>query len=426
MRRKALIACLILISCLLFAGCSAERDKSKNYVSPYDKEFDPENVDEAEADLSEEEYLERAKAAYDRGLYSVARDNWNKLREQYPSSYYATLGELKIADTYFYAGDYPTAVTSYDEFLKLHPAHEAIPYVRFQLGNAHREQYMGVAHDQGPLQSAIKNYRRLIEDYPGNELVLPARRSISTCRELLAEHEHFIARFYARQGYDKAEQKRLEDLVRAYPETRAAEKARDDLYARAPSAPVLLAESGVERGERKRREEEAKGGPKGSKPQVPELILADNDQRESPVEARFRLLQPPRVVEADIIGEPRKAEPIPTAETEPRFVSCNEENGLLVFSAQFSAPIEIAGNAAGDSHRWVLREIGTPMPAGILEPDHTRTLKECDANGVRFRFRAVKQSEKYFVAELEQAPASAKLDVFTLDRPSRLVVIVEP
>ena len=118
----ALTVMLFGLLCGAVCSCSStERTATENNISPYDPEFDPdpETVNAAESDLPEDQLLERAKSAYDSGLYSVARENWTKLREQYPSSYYATLSELKIADTYFFAGDYPAAVTNYEEFLKL-------------------------------------------------------------------------------------------------------------------------------------------------------------------------------------------------------------------------------------------------------------------------------------------------------------------
>jgi outer membrane protein assembly factor BamD len=171
--------------------------------------------------LAEERILEDAMKAYDRGLYTVSIESWTDLRDGYPASYFGALAELKIADAYFYAGDYPAAITAYEEFAKMHPGHEAMPYVRFQIGRSNSEQYKGEKRDQEPLKLACKNFSAVISEFPRSEFAVLAKRELDRARDRLAEHEAFVAGFYAKQGYPKASAGRLQTLIVNYPETPA-------------------------------------------------------------------------------------------------------------------------------------------------------------------------------------------------------------
>lgn len=174
----------------------------------------------------EEVMLANASNTYDQGLFSISEDNWTQLRDGFPASYYGPLAELKIADAQYFRGDYAAALASYDEFARIHPGHEALPYIRFQIANCHIEQYQGRQYDQTPLHSALKVYQELINEFPDSEYVIFARRNMDRGRQLLAEHEVFVAEYYERRGVEKAAENRKRVLYTLYPDSAAA--LRDD------------------------------------------------------------------------------------------------------------------------------------------------------------------------------------------------------
>lgn len=176
--------------------------------------------------VAEGRLLENAKNAYDRGLYTLALQSWTELRDGYPGSFFTTLAELKIADSQFYSSDYASAILSYQEFAKLHPGHEAMPYVKFQIGNSHLAEYRGKKHDQAPLESAVRAYLELLRDYPKSEYSVLGRRRLDHCRELLAEHEAYVADFYFRHGSEEASRSRLQKLLAQFPDTKASADAK--------------------------------------------------------------------------------------------------------------------------------------------------------------------------------------------------------
>ncbi|MFQ5787411.1 MAG: outer membrane protein assembly factor BamD, partial [Thermodesulfobacteriota bacterium] len=58
-----------------------------------------------------------------------------QLRDPYGP--YATLAELRTADTYFKKEEYEQAVIEYEEFLKRHPGHEESSYATYRLALSH-------------------------------------------------------------------------------------------------------------------------------------------------------------------------------------------------------------------------------------------------------------------------------------------------
>lgn len=272
---------------LFTVACSGTSHSNQNTISPYDREFDPEGTSDDNAEttttLSEEELVSKATAAYDRGLYTLSREHWTQLREQHPGSYFATLAELKVADSYFFAGEYTAAITAYEEFVKLHPAHEAGAYARYQVGNAHREQYSGIPHDPSPLREAIKHYRTLIAEYPASEFAAAARRSIDQSRVELSNYELAVARYYISQGQLDAARERLFGLRTNYPDTPPVmEGTVGELLASLGGASAEPAESGgwaklLDSGERTAQVVEAFANAKPSGPQLPtppELLIS--------------------------------------------------------------------------------------------------------------------------------------------------------
>jgi len=237
--RKAIYPAILLAAALLGAGCSSTK-KEKNIV--------------AAPTLPEEEVLSNAINTYNEQLFRVSHQSWVDLRDGYPTSYYSTLAEIKIADSLFYAGDYPAALVAYEEFTKLHPGHEAMPYVRYQIGNSHLAQYRDIKHDQGPLQSSIKAFQLLIEQHPRSEYVVLARRRLQKARELQAEYERYVAGFYEKRGLESAATSRLNHLSKNFPETQAVQIAMDKLptdaakpvAGKSPGAPKLFGSTELE------------------------------------------------------------------------------------------------------------------------------------------------------------------------------------
>lgn len=170
----------------------------------------------------ESELLQKAMSTYDQQLYSASRELWEKLRNEYPATYYAVLAELKIGDSYFYAGDYLAARTVYEEFRRAHPSHEAVPYVSFQIGKCYKNSYQGTLNDQNPLLLAISAFQEVIQKFPNNRYAALAANEILQARDEFATHEAEVALFYIKRDLIDAAANRYLALFQNYGETEPA------------------------------------------------------------------------------------------------------------------------------------------------------------------------------------------------------------
>ena len=175
----------------LFAGCSSSGDGEKGLIET--------------SGIAEQQMLQEAMQAYDKGLYTASAKQFTELRESYPASYYGALAQLKTADSlFFHGGDYKAAAASYEEFVRVRPGHESAPYAMFQVGQSQMAEYRGIDRDQSPLKEADRAFRQVIEKYPRDEYALKAKQELARIKAYRAEHEELVAAFYEKTGKDNA------------------------------------------------------------------------------------------------------------------------------------------------------------------------------------------------------------------------------
>ena len=427
-------ACVLLIS---LSSCSTHTPKKANRISEYDTEFDPE-VTEGEVDVAsipeEPEALRRAKDAYDSGLYSLSREHWTMLRDQYPGSYYVALAQLKIADTFFYAGDYASAIPAYEEFVRLHPAHEAVAYSRYQIAEANRLDYKGVLKDQSPLQAAIRGYQQVISSYPNSEFVTAARRKVDDCREHLAKHESAVAQFYLKQGLFEAGAGRLEALERSYPDSDARKAVADRVQAGETAIALATVEA-----EALNRSQGGGWEPLLERklststtlpaaPSAPELLLSRGDSRKEFAEFRYRL-SAPKTAQSKNAQSGRPEAPAVAGVSRQGGSSlllallCESSGDDAVFTAIFREPVVRRSPEAIEIGSFIVR---APSGPEILEATSEEMIESCDAGGSELKIsKAPNENADSRLQYVLSNPAGSTVTALELDRPYRVVFVVQ-
>jgi outer membrane protein assembly factor BamD len=146
-----------------------------------------------------------------------------QLRDTY--SPYATLAELRTADTYFKREEFEQAAVEYEEFLKNHPAHQETPYATYRLAMSHYMQKRSPDRDPTNTREALKWFGIFIDKYPNSPLVSDAEKRVVRCRKILAEREMYIGRFYEERKNYKAAAERFRVVVNDYNDTNRLETA---------------------------------------------------------------------------------------------------------------------------------------------------------------------------------------------------------
>lgn len=175
--------------------------------------------DSSQMNKNAEQLAAEGASAFMNEDYKDAVKAYTDLKDWYPFSKYAILAELKIADSHFHLKQYDEAIMAYENFEKMHPRNEAVPYLINQIGLCWYNQIDTIDRDHAPARNARAQFQRLLQQYPGNEHSEQALANMQKCIENIAGHELYVADFYMKTKKYKAALKRYEGIVEFYPGT---------------------------------------------------------------------------------------------------------------------------------------------------------------------------------------------------------------
>ena len=149
-------------------------------------------------DDTAQELFEAGMGSMESKSYEDAAEYFQSLKDRYPFSPYSTKAELALADAWFLAEEYELAADAYDEFEALHPRHEMIEYVLYQIGISNFRMFKSIDRPQNTVVKAMEYFRRLKGAFPESKYIPEVDRYLLECRRFMAEHEVFVADFYWR------------------------------------------------------------------------------------------------------------------------------------------------------------------------------------------------------------------------------------
>lgn len=168
-------------------------------------------------DTAQELYENARGHMQDKDFYQ-AIDSLTKLNDRYPFSPYSVEARLMLGDAYTLDGQYAEAVDVYEEFLSMHPRHESIDYVLYQIGVCKYNSQKSIDLPQNALAEAIESFKRVVDGYPKSSYRQDSLLYIEKCRKLIAEHEMYVADFYFNAEKYKAAWVRYTYILDNFPE----------------------------------------------------------------------------------------------------------------------------------------------------------------------------------------------------------------
>ncbi len=111
---RNLLGVALATSLIAAAGCNFLRGSDRADVQAFDT---PAQVLATEAETL---YLD--------GDYEKAAETFQQIKDRFPYSRYALLADLRVGDAYLKSKRYEEALLAYDDFIRLHPKNEAVPY----------------------------------------------------------------------------------------------------------------------------------------------------------------------------------------------------------------------------------------------------------------------------------------------------------
>lgn len=199
---------MAVIGAILLSGCS-EKAKPEPKLAEI-----PTTTEKLALDTPEAELYREGKRLYELGLFSVARDQFEAIKNGYPTGAFTEFAEIKSADCLFQMQDYPGAAGLYEDFAKNRPLSSSTPYILVMAARSHHLSSNGVGRDPAPVEKAVEIYDQILRDYPSS----PYRSSIETwkseAQQEVAATERTIVDFYAGRKKEKAlaERQRLYEI----------------------------------------------------------------------------------------------------------------------------------------------------------------------------------------------------------------------
>lgn len=145
----------------------------------------------------------------------------------------ASAADLRLGDVAFERERWSEARGHYRSFLRFHPKHEKADYAAYRVGLTSFSEIPGdswitpssTERDQREVREALRVMREFQRHYPSSKWVSDAQAAVTRCEEMLAAHEMYVARFYAKREKWKGTVLRTQTVVNAYPESPLAIEA---------------------------------------------------------------------------------------------------------------------------------------------------------------------------------------------------------
>ena len=200
----------LVLACALAAlnGCFLWSDSSSTDNEATEEEQPAKELKPAGAALSTEapepELIRLSKRLYQAGMYSIAQDSLNSLKDRYPLGAYGSFAAIKAADAYYYNREFDKAGKNYEDFLKDYPGSADAPYVKLQAARSHLVSAQGTGRDRQPLERALALFDELISEFPGTPYAVIAASERTPALNDLISYDQFIIAFYEKRGNSAA------------------------------------------------------------------------------------------------------------------------------------------------------------------------------------------------------------------------------
>jgi outer membrane protein assembly factor BamD len=173
-----------------------------------------------------------ASKTYDQGLEKLANGSaaeaakkFTDLGKQYPTSDWARKGLLMTTYAQYQAGDYTSAETSAERYLKNYPNSPEANYILYLQANAYYMQIPDISRDQEKTAKAMETFQAVVQKYPKSEYADDAKYKITVTQDQLAGKEMSIGRFYLTRRNYTAAINRFRNVLQYYQTTRHAAEA---------------------------------------------------------------------------------------------------------------------------------------------------------------------------------------------------------
>ncbi len=202
------------------AGCSSSSGDSSAFATLI-KGTAADTKREAPAD----ELYREADKLLAAGYYEKAAKGFEEVDRQHPYSPYARRAIVMAAYAHYKNKAYDEAITAARRYVTLHPGTKEAALAQHIIASALFDQINDSLRDQSKTREALKELKILLRRYPNSRYAEKARNRIRLARDVLAAAEMNVGRYYLKNHNYLAAINRFKVVVRDYQTTAHVEEA---------------------------------------------------------------------------------------------------------------------------------------------------------------------------------------------------------
>ena len=179
--------------------------------------------------LVEKELYDQAQTRLKNGSFSTAILSLEALESRFPFGRYAEQAQAELIYAYYMNSQFEASQSAAERFINLHPRHSHTGYAFYMKGLAAFTDDSGLfsRYFQSDLakrevvmaQTSFGELSEFISRYPESKYVPHAKQRMIYLRNLLAEHEIYVADFYMKRGAYLAAIGRAKYIIENLPNT---------------------------------------------------------------------------------------------------------------------------------------------------------------------------------------------------------------
>lgn len=165
---------------------------------------------EQDIDATELKFYESAQSSLRSGNYADAVNKLQLLEARFPFGRYAEQSQLEIVYAYYRSGQPEATRAAADRFIRLHSQHPNVDYAYYLKGMASFEADQNflekfvpldpATRDPGAARQSFDDFSDLVRRFPDSQYAPDAQKRMVYLRNLMAEYEVNVGRYYIRRG----------------------------------------------------------------------------------------------------------------------------------------------------------------------------------------------------------------------------------
>ncbi len=157
--------------------------------------------------------------------YSEAADIFEKIDDEFPFSKWAVKGQAMAIYARYKDDDYTKLLANADDFLRLNPSSDYVPYVLYMKGLSYYNQMPNIQRAQDPTQQSSFTFRELIARFPESDYAADAREKLNSIDEHLAGAKMSVGRYQMQNRNFVGAIENFQEVIARYRQTEQVPEA---------------------------------------------------------------------------------------------------------------------------------------------------------------------------------------------------------